>query len=396
MRKLALLLALVLIPAQAWALNTSDLLATIAMPLAVAAVSNATGVSESQLASLVTTLNQANVPPTQFVEVIRYVPVVFYDQNGQPFVAYVQQQTQQGVTGDALVNAIVSRLQTNYNVTPVLDLNGEPTTIVTSDNYVILPNGSTAQLVSTDPMSLIGLPLAVAAVSDISGVPQDQLANLVATLNNANVPLIQETQIIRYAPVALVSDNGQPFVQFVQQQTSQGVTGTALVPVVVQQLQTYYPAQTQIVVSATPAPTAQRVMVEPEFTPPPMVVTRVQEIKGNPHGGPPGQLKKELGLKTGAEVVHGQAPVVVQQTPQAAPVVMVPREEHGHGKGHGKGHEVAAPAPMISSAPPQAAPAVVAPPAAAAPAGVPPGHAKGNEGKGPGANPGKGKGHGKD
>ena len=378
MRKLALLLAFVLIPAQAWAFNTQDLLATIAMPLAVAAVSNATGVSESQLSDLVTSLNQANVPPTQFVEVIRYVPAVFYDQNGQPFVAYVQQQTAQGVTGDALVNAIVSRLQTNYNVTPVLDLNGEPTTVVMSDHYVIAP-------MNTDPLSLIGLPLAVAAVSDISGVPQDQLASLVATLNNANVAPVQEIQIIRYAPVALVSDNGLPFVQYVQQQTSQGVTGSALVPIVVQQLQTYYPAQTPIVVN-TPAPVPQRVVVERDFTPPPVVVSRVQEIQRNPHGGPPGQLKKELGLKTGAEVVHGQAPV-------ATPVVMVPRGEgEGHGRGHEKGHAIATPAPMISSAPPQPVPVVAAPPAA-----VPPGHAKGNDQGSKGDNgKGKGKGHEKD
>jgi len=384
MRKLALLLlALAVIPSQAWALNTNDLLATIAMPLAVAAVSHATGVSESQLADLVTTLNQANVPPTQFVEVIRYVPVAMVDQNGQPFVAYVREQTTQGVTGDALVNAIVSRLQTNYNVTPVLDLNGEPTTVVMNDNYVVVPSGTT-QLVTSDPLSLIALPLAVAAVSDISGVPQDQLADLVTTLNNANVPLVQEIQIIRYAPVALVSDNGTPFVQYVQQQTSQGVTGTALVPVVVQQLQTYYPAQTQI------AP--QRVVVEREFAPPPFVVTRVQEIKGNPHGGPPGQIKKQLGLKTGAEVVHGQVPVAVAPP---APVVMVPKEGHGHGHGHDKGR---GPAPMASSAPPQAAPVVVAPPVAnpvAVPAAVPPGHAKGND-QGKEKGKGNGKGHGKD
>src|SRR6266566_8941630 len=109
MRKLALLLALTLIPAQAWAFNTTDLLSTIAMPLAVAAVSNVTGVSQTQLADLVTSLNQANVPPVQFVSVIRYVPVALVDQNGQPFIAYVRQETQQGVTGDALVTAIADR-----------------------------------------------------------------------------------------------------------------------------------------------------------------------------------------------------------------------------------------------------------------------------------------------
>src|SRR2546423_1160973 len=265
MRKLALLLAFALLPAQAWAFNTNDLLSTIAMPLAVAAVSNVTGVSQTQLADLVTSLNQANVPPQQFVEVIRYVPVALVDQNGQPFIAYVQEQTAQGVSGVALVNAIVNRLQSNYNVTPTLALNGEPTTVVLSDNYIVSP-ANTTQLTG-NPLSLIALPLAVAAVSNMTGVPQDELANLVATLNNANVPATQEIEIIRYAPVALISDNGQPFVQYVQQQTSQGVTGPALVPVVVQQLQTYYPRQTQIVVNSTPAP--PRVIVERDFTPPP-------------------------------------------------------------------------------------------------------------------------------
>ena len=68
MRKLALLLTFALLPTQAWALSTNDLLSTIAMPLAVAAVSNVNGVPQSQLANLVVALNQANVPPTQFVQ----------------------------------------------------------------------------------------------------------------------------------------------------------------------------------------------------------------------------------------------------------------------------------------------------------------------------------------
>src|SRR5437773_2221284 len=104
MRKTAILLLALGLAAPAWALSTNDLLSTIAMPLAVAAVSNVSGVSESQLADLVSTLNQANVPPTQFVEVIRYVPPAL---NQPEFVQYVQTQASQGVTGDALVNAIV-------------------------------------------------------------------------------------------------------------------------------------------------------------------------------------------------------------------------------------------------------------------------------------------------
>src|SRR5438876_3241 len=90
-----------------------------------------------------------------------------------------------------------------------------------------------------DALGLVALPLAVAAVSDISGVPQSQLADLVSTLNNANVPVVQEIQVIRYAPVALTADNGQPFVEFVQTQVDQGITGPALVPVVTQRIQTF-------------------------------------------------------------------------------------------------------------------------------------------------------------
>lgn len=407
------LLALMLVAMPAAALSTKDLLSLIAMPLAVAAVSDVNGVPQDQLANLVSTLNQANVPPDQFVEVIRYVPVALVDQNGQPFVAYVQEQTSQGVTGDALVNAIVQRLRNNYNVTPQLALNTEPTTFVVSDQYI--PTTVVPQLGgSSDALSYIALPLAVAAVANLTGVPQDQLASLVATLNNANVPPAQEIEIVRYVPVALVSDNGSQFVQFVQTQVSQGVTGPALVPVVVQRLQPYYPPQTQIVVNA-PAPTAQPVIVDEHFVPK-VVTTRVEEVHAHPHGGPPGQIKKELGLQTGAEVVHGgkrgrqftPVPVATVPAPSPAPVAVVPRHEekekehgHGHGEGHGKRAQAPLPAPMISSAP---APApAAAPPAVVVPQAVPQGNpGKGHEGGEKGGPPGqqkeggKGKGHGKD
>ena len=386
MRKLAILLLAFAFSTQAWAFNTQDLLATIAMPLAVNAVANVTGVPQSQLVDFVTTLNQANVQPTQFVEVVRYVPVAI----DQPdFVPYVQNQYSQGVTGDALVDAIVNQLRTQYNVTPTMTLIGEPTTYVVSQDYI--PQQT---LVSADPLAMIALPLAVAAVSNITGVSQNELANFVATLNNANVPPTQIVEVLRYVPVALTTDNAPQFVQYVQQQTTQGVTGPALVPVVVQQLQTFYPAQTQIVVSEparvrrlrTVQP--QTVVVDQNFVPA-VVVTRMKE---HPHGGPPGQLKKQLGLQTGAEVVHGEKRgrtivVAPQQAPPAA--VIVPRKEKE--KEHGQGHKDHA-APMISSAPAPAPPAAV-------PVVVPPGGGQGkqkedhgNQGKGGG----KGKGHGKD
>ncbi len=400
MRKLALLFLLALLPIQAWALNTDQLLSTIAMPLAVAAVSNVSGVPASRLADVVVALNQANVPPTQFVEVIRFVPVALVVQNNQQpdFVQFVQTKVSRGVMGDALVNAIAEELRDNFKITPVLTLNGEPTTVVVQDDFVppivvsrVTTVAPATTIVTADPLAVIALPLAVAAVADIAGVPRNELANLVAALNNANVPPAQVVQVLRFAPVALIVDNGQPFVQFVQQQTAQGVTGPALVPIVVQRLRTFFPAQTQIVVTAPPP---QGVVVERDFIPP-VVISRVEEVRLHPHGGPPGQIKKELGLQTGAEVVHGEKEGRQFTPPTPAPVVLVPEQrgekEKEHGRGQGKREEGRAPAPMMSSGPP-AAPAPV--PAVA----PPPGKEKGREEGGPPKQqkPKGGKEHGKD
>ncbi len=337
MRKIfsALLLTVVATNASALSTQTQELLSTIAMPLAVAAVSRVTGVPQTQLASLVSTLNQANVPPAQFVDVMRYTPVALLDNNGQPFVAYVQTQASQGVTGDALASAIVQQLRTQYNVTP------QPATFVVEDNYIpqtIFTNlGSSS--ISSDSFAVIALPLAVAAVAEIAGVQQDQLASLVATLNNANVPPAQIIEVVRYVPVVLV-DNGQPFVQYVQQQVSQGVRGPALVPVIERQLQPYYPSA-PIRVTPPPQPVRQRTVVVDQNFFPPLVVNRVAEVRQHPHGGPPGQLKKQLGVQTGAEVVHGEAKGQGQGRPQlnvppqAAPIVAVPGQGHGNGRGPG-------------------------------------------------------------
>ncbi len=414
MRKLALLLLLAVLPTQAWALNTDELLSTIAMPLAVAAVSNVSGVPATRLADLVTALNQANVPPTQFVEVIRYVPVALVVQNNQQpdLVQVVQTDISRGITGDALVNAIVDQLRTNFNVSPTLTLNEPVTTLVVRDDFIppVVVERVTTVVPASDTLSLIAMPLAVAAVSDITGVSQNELANLMATLNQANVPPVQVVEVLRFVPVALVADNGQPFVQFVQQQVATGVIGPALVPVVVRRLQTFFPPQTQITVFA-PAKTAPppRPVIVDQFFVQPVVVTRVEELRANPHGGPPGQIKKQLGLQTGAEVVHGQKPGRQFTPTSPTPVVVAPRERGE--KEHGRGRHEAAPRPMISSSPPaprpeehghgrghvQAAPPVVVPQAAPAPAAAPaekatpPGQEKGQE-KGKGG----GKGHGKD
>src|SRR5438309_1811358 len=114
LKKLAPLMALTLaLASSAFALNTNDLLSLVTMPLAVAAVSNVTGVPQQDLMNVVADLNQANVPPTQFIEVVRYVPVVLIDQSTAPqFVDFVNTQVNQGVTGTALANAIANQLRT--------------------------------------------------------------------------------------------------------------------------------------------------------------------------------------------------------------------------------------------------------------------------------------------
>ncbi len=416
MRRLALLLLIALIPARAWAFSSDDLLATIAMPLAVAAVSDVNGVPSDGLSDLVVALNEANVPPTRFVEVIRYVPVVFVDQNGQPFVQYVREQTVQGVNGDALASALVERLQTRYDVTPTLAFNEPATTYVVQDDYIpqtVITRMTTVSY-NSDPLAYIAMPLAVAAISNITGVPTNELANLVAALNQANMPPVQMVEVLRYAPVALVVDNGQPFVQYVQLQTSRGIVGTALVPVLVDELRTYYPPQTQITVSA-PAyqPTYVTAFNDQDFVPP-LVTTRVEEFRTHPHGGPPGQLKKQLGYQTGAEVVHGSRPGKAFRPAPAPSVAVVHEQKHGKQK--------LAPRPMVSSSPEpvkvkpvkpakvknqshgkdhaQSTPVYV--PRAASPAPAPrmnpPGKSKGHEAAGGGGgapkNPGKGKGGG--
>jgi len=382
MRKPALLLLLLaLIPIHASALNTNDLLSLVAMPLAVDAASRVTGVPQDQLAQLVSTLNQADVPPPQFVQTVRYAPVALQQPD---FVPYVVTQQSQGVNGVQLVDVIDQRLP-QYGVTlqPVQVVDVTPSYVL-SDNYIYSPRSTLASGNSNDLLSLIAMPLAVAAISEIAGIPQDQLASLLGTLNQAEVPPAQFVDTLRYVPVALVE---QPdFVPYVQTQVSNGVTGPALVTVIDQRLPQY-----------TPAPAASNIVVTQDYIPRP-VRTRVAEWHAHPHGGPPGQLKKIYGVQTGAEAIRQEPVRVIQPQPVAvAPrVVHIPpgqakkAERHAevHGEGHGKGHGHDR-APVV----------FVPPPMPAAPSQENDrGHGRGPGGAGP---PGQqkekgGKGHGKD
>src|SRR6185436_10897847 len=75
-------------------------------------------VSQNDLVNVVTALNQANVPPPQFVEIVRYVPVALVDSSTAPqFVQFVDTQSTQ-LPADAFAMAIADRLR-SYGATQI-------------------------------------------------------------------------------------------------------------------------------------------------------------------------------------------------------------------------------------------------------------------------------------
>lgn len=337
-----------------------DLVAVSAMPLAVADVVALPDVPSNEVITVVTTLNQAAVPAPQFVEIVRYVPVALVQPAEPRFVTYVTQQYQSGIVGEPLALSIANRYDT-YGIADV-DI-ADPPVLTVVEQRQILPQVVVTrfQPVEFDPLAMIAMPLAVAAVADIAGVPQNDLMQLVASLNQALVPAPQFVEIVRYSPVVLVDRTEAPqFLQFVTTEVDRGILGRPLAFEIAERIETFEPVNINVI---DPRPA---LIVEP--------VTRV--ARTHPHGGPPGQLKKELGLKTGAEVVHGTSPkrvarsrsVAVSPKPKvrttrvrqerrpekvrvvrpAAPRANPPspamkphpqqRGNPGGGKGHGQGH----------------------------------------------------------
>jgi hypothetical protein len=204
-------------------------------------------------------------------------------------------------------------------------------------------------------LALIAMPLAVAAVAETTDVPIRDLMDVVALLNAAAVPPAQFVEVVRYVPVALVETQTEPrFVDYLRTQTDDGLRGPALVTSIEERLRIYeMPGMTL----AVDRPRTIDVF-EDEFIPV-IVRTRMAERRGHPHGGPPGLIKKQIGVQTGAEVVHGSRPgagnrarstpvrVEVEQ-PSIAPrgrsesrdgkaEGRAPGENRGKGKGASKG-----------------------------------------------------------
>jgi hypothetical protein len=237
---------------------------------------------------------------------------------------------------------------------------------------LLLPQRAQA-LAIDDLLSVVAMPLAVAAVADLAGVPADDLGAFVATLNAAEVPPAQVIEVVRYVPVALI-DDGPDFVTYVRTQSLQ-VQGLPLINVVEQRLRTY-DIEPQIVSNRT-------LWVDADYIPA-AVQTVVADRRTHPHGGPPGQLKKQLGLQTGAEVVHGDR--VASRNDDR--VVREPRMKIHHDKSVKVEHHGQKPAKVKVKEE-----RVVAQPGASAPHGH--GGGEGKHGNGHGNGNGGGKGHGK-
>lgn len=316
----ALIVVLMLVlSGSAHALETNELVAIAAMPLAVAAVADLTDVPTNDLVTVVSAMNRAYVPAPQFIEVVRYVPVALVDQREPTFVSYVTTQVDNGIVGDALALSLADRIQTAYEVREINVVNPQTVYVVERREFVptvVTTRLQTYQPTRFDPLALIAMPLAVAAVSNLTDVPTNDLISFITALNQAAVPAPQFVEVVRYSPVAFVDTTYEPqFIRFVTTEVDRGISGESLAIAIADRYRTIGIRDIDVV---RPPRT---VFVDQTTFVPPLVRTRVAEIRTHPHGGPPGQLKKQQGVQTGAEIVHGSAPrerrerVVVSREP---------------------------------------------------------------------------------
>ncbi|HEX7832568.1 MAG TPA: hypothetical protein VF787_23120 [Thermoanaerobaculia bacterium] len=189
-------------------------------------------------------------------------------------------------------------------------------------------------LENEDLLALVAMPLAVAAVSEITDVPMNDLVDVVTLMNDAEVAPPQFLEVVRYVPVALVVEQpSQPrFVDYVRSRTTEGLRGTMLVTSIEDRLRLY---DVDVVKLTVDRP--RSFDVGDDFIPA-IVRTRIVESRSShPHGGPPGQLKKVAGVQTGAEIVHRDKGTRVAAGDDRGRGKGKDKNKGGHGKGHGKG-----------------------------------------------------------
>jgi hypothetical protein len=276
------------------------------------------------MVDVIRVLNAAAVPPPQFIEVVRYAPAaVVVEETPDPFVVYLRDQYDRGLRGGEFVTVVQNRLRT-YDLGPV-NLNViEPVPVTYYEPSYYEPRTFFPPVVQTritryyaapvrtryttnDLLALAAMPLAVVAASHLRGVPSGELFQMVTLLNAAAVPPVQFIEVVRYAPPALIIGDGRaPFIGYLQDRYDTGLRGTQFVTVIEDRLRTYDLGDFDLVVRS---PRIVRyepgVFYQPDLFFPAVVRTRVIERSSHPHGGPPGQIKKQIGVQTGAEVVHG-------------------------------------------------------------------------------------------
>jgi hypothetical protein len=306
-KKFAALIALALLglPISANALETDELIALTAMPLVVAAAAELTDVPTSELMNVVSTLNNAQVRPTQFVEVVRYAPIAIVSPAEPRFTTYVTTEYARGVVGEPLALSIAEQYPT-YGVEEEIYI-ADPPVVTYVERQEYLPEVVVTRFEPQpfDPLALVAMPLAVAAVSEVTDVPAGDLISFITALNRARMPAPQFVEVVRYSPVVLVDRTERPvFLRYVTTEIDRGVIGRPLA----------FALADRIGIEELADDIAEpRIVFDRDFDDdrdvflPAVVTTRVATARAHPHGGPPGQLKKELGLQTGAEVVHGTA-----------------------------------------------------------------------------------------
>lgn len=189
-------------------------------------------------------------------------------------------------------------------------------------------------LENEDLLALVAMPLAVAAVSEITDVPMSDLVDVVTLMNDAEVSPPQFLEVVRYVPVALVVEQpSQPrFADYVRSRTTEGLRGAMLVTSIEDRLRLY---DVDVVKLTVDRP--RSFDVGDDFIPA-IVRTRIVESRSShPHGGPPGQLKKVAGVQTGAEIVHRDKGKRVAASDDRGRGKGKDKSKGGHGKGHGKG-----------------------------------------------------------
>lgn len=359
-KRIALLIAVLMLvlPRSAQALETNELIAIAAMPLAVAAAADLADVPTNELVSVVSAMNRASVPAPQFVEVVRYVPVALVDRTEPTFVSYVTTQADSGLVGNAFAVSLADRMVTTYGVNEINVVNPQTVYVVERREFVPAVVATRLQPVAFDPLALVAMPLAVAAVANLTDVPANDLISFISALNQAAMPAPQFVEVVRYSPMVFIDDRYEPqFVNFVTSEVDRGIRGDRLALVIADRYRTFGIRDIDVI---RPPRT---VIVDRTEIFPPIVRTRVAEVSTHPHGGPPGQLKKDRGLQTGAEVVHESRPggkgriarsdvdngrraqktrVVQQQEPRRQ---AVPRAKE-RASGSGKGKKVAVSVPV--------------------------------------------------